>query len=68
MNHKHGESQAGFYEFKSKYCGTDVSDTPRLSTLENENAKFKRVLQHNLLDNVVSEDLRGKIWRIQPTA
>jgi hypothetical protein len=38
----------------------DVSDTHRLKSLEDENAKLKRLLADTMLDNVVLKDLRGK--------
>ena len=41
---KHGISSATFYKWKSKYGGLDVSDARRLKTLEDENAKLKRLL------------------------
>ena len=38
----------------------DVSDARRLKSLEDENAKLKRVLAETLLDVVVLKDLLGK--------
>jgi putative transposase len=39
---RHGLSPASFYKFKSKYGGMNVSETHRLRSLEEENAKLKR--------------------------
>jgi len=38
----------------------DVSDTHRLKSLEDENAKLKRLLADTMLDNVVLKDLLEK--------
>jgi putative transposase len=56
---RHGLSPASFYKFKAKY-GINVSDTHRLKSLEDENAKLKRLLADTMLDNVVLKDLLGK--------
>ena len=57
---KHGLSPATFYKLKAKYGGMDLSDAKRLKQLEDENAKFKRLLADAMLDNVVLKDLLGK--------
>jgi hypothetical protein len=41
----------------------DVSDTHRLKSLEDENAKLKRLLADTMLDNVVLKDLLEKNLR-----
>ena len=56
----HGISPASFYKLKAKYGGMEVSDARRLKTLEEENAKLKRVLADTMLDVVVLKDLLGK--------
>ena len=38
----------------------NVSDPRRLKSLEDENAKLKRLLADTMLDNVVLKDLLGK--------
>ncbi|MEO1346993.1 MAG: IS3 family transposase [Pseudomonadota bacterium] len=57
---KRGLSQGTFYKFKSKYGGMEVSDVAKLKALEDENAKLKRLLADQMLDNVVLKDLPGK--------
>jgi putative transposase len=57
---RHGLSPASFYKLKAKYGGMNVSDTHRLKSLEDENAKLKRLLADTMLDNVVLKDLLGK--------
>ena len=57
---KHGISTATFYKMKAKYGGMDVSDAHKLKALEDENAKLKRLLADQMLDNAVLKDLLGK--------
>jgi len=58
---KHGMSDATFYGWKSKYGGMDVSEARRLRSLEDENAKLKRLLADAMLDNAALKDLLGKM-------
>ena len=60
MYRKHSLSQRTFYKFKSKYGGMDVSDARKLKSLEQENARLKRLLADAMLDNVVLKDALGK--------
>ena len=59
---KHGLSSPTFYKWKAKFGGMDVSVARRLKTLEDENAKLKRLLADAMLDNVALKDLLGKKW------
>ena len=47
---KGGFSDATFYKWRAEYCGMDVSDARRLSELEGENAKLKKLLAEAHLD------------------
>jgi len=57
---KHGISSATFYAWKAKFGGMDVSEAKRLRSLQEENAKLKRLLADAMLDNAVLKDLLGK--------
>jgi putative transposase len=57
---KHGISSATFYKWKAKYGGLEVSDARRLKTLEDENAKLKRLLAEAMLDNAMLKDIASK--------
>ena len=57
---KHGISTATFYAWKAKFGGMDVSEAKRLNSLEDENAKLKRLLADAMLDNVALKDLLQK--------
>ena len=59
---KHGVSEATFYKWKAKYGGMDVSDARRLRTLEDENAKLKRLLAETMLDNAMLRDVAARKW------
>ena len=57
---KHGVSQGTFYKWKAKYGGMDVSDARKLKSLETENARLKKLLAEQMLDNTILKDLLGK--------
>lgn len=59
---KHGISTATFYKFKAKYGGLDVSDARRLKALEDENARLKKLLAEQMLDNAILKDVASKKW------
>ena len=59
---KHGVSDASIYKWKAKYGGMDVSEARRLKTLEEENARLKRLLADAMLDNFALKDHLGKKW------
>jgi putative transposase len=59
---KHGISSATFYKFKAKYGGMDVSNARRLKTLEDENARLKKLLAEQMLDNAILKDVAAKKW------
>lgn len=59
---KHGVSSATFYKWKAKYGGLEVCDARRLRALEDENAKLKRLLAEQVLDNAMLRDVTAKKW------
>ncbi len=54
---KRGISSATFYKYKSKFGGLEISDARRLRALEQENARLKKLLADQMLDNAVLKDL-----------
>jgi putative transposase len=54
---KHGISSATFYKWKAKYGGLEVSDAKLLKTLEDENAKLKKLLAEVMLDNAMLKEV-----------
>lgn len=59
---KHGISTASFYKYKAKFGGMEVSDARKLKALEDENAKLKRLLAEQMLDNAMQKDVNSKKW------
>ena len=59
---EHGISSATFYKWKSKFGGLEVSDARRLKALEEENAKPKKVLAGEMLDNAMLKDVASRKW------
>ena len=40
----------------------DVSEAKRLKSLEDENAKLKKLLAETMLDNAILKDVAAKKW------
>lgn len=59
---KHGISTASFYKYKAKFGGMEVSDARKLKALEEENAKLKKLLAEQMLDNAMLRDVNSKKW------
>ncbi len=59
---RHGVSEATICNWKAKYGGLEVSEAKRLRSLEDENAKLKRLLADSMLDNAALKDLLTKKW------
>jgi len=59
---KHGISTASFYKYKSKFGGMEVSDARKLKGLEDENAKLKKLLAEQMLDNAMLKDVASRKW------
>ncbi|MCL4168317.1 UNVERIFIED_CONTAM: hypothetical protein GTU68_055898 [Idotea baltica] len=59
---KHGISTASFYKYKAKFGGMEVSDARKLKALEDENAKLKKLLAEQILDNAMLKDINSRKW------
>ena len=59
---RHGISSATFYKWKAKFGGLEVSDARRLKALEDENAKLKKLLAEQMLDNAMLKDVVSRKW------
>jgi len=57
---RHGISAATFYKWKSKFGGLEVSDARRLRALEQENARLKKLLADQMLDNAMLKEINAK--------
>ena len=59
---RHGISEWTSYRWKRKYGGLEVSEARRLKALEEENARLKRLVAEQALDNQMLKDLLRKNW------
>ena len=57
---KHGISDATFYKWRSKFGGMEVSEAKRLRTLEDENARLKKLLAESMMDVSTLREMLGK--------
>ncbi|WP_087718344.1 MULTISPECIES: IS3 family transposase [Salinicola] len=54
---KHGMSEGTFYNWKARFGGMTVSEAKRLKTLEDENARLKKLLAEQMLDLSAMKEL-----------
>lgn len=59
---RHGISSATFYAWRKKFGGMEASEAKKLKSLEDENAKLKRLLADAMLDNAAMKELLSKNW------
>jgi putative transposase len=59
---RHGISQQTLYRWKQKYDGLEGQDVRRLKALEEENARLKRLVAEQALDNQALKELLRKNW------
>jgi putative transposase len=50
------------WKWKAKFGGLEVTEAKRLRTLEEENAKLKKLLAEAMLDIAVLKDISSKKW------
>jgi putative transposase len=54
---KHAVSEAALYNWKDKFGGMEVSEAKRLKALEEENAKLKKLLADQMLEEAALREL-----------
>jgi putative transposase len=59
---RHGISQQTRYRWKAKYDGLERNELKRLKVLEEENARLKRLVAEQALDNQALKELLRKNW------
>jgi putative transposase len=57
-----GVTETTMYRWKAKFGGMDVSDAKKLRALEEENARLKKLVADQLLDNQLLKAALGKKW------
>lgn len=60
---RHGISETTIYNWKAKFGGMDVSEARRLKTLDEENAKLKKLLAEQMLEAAALRELLSKTVR-----
>ena len=55
-----GISDATFYNWKAKYGGMEVSDVQKMKTLEEENARLKKIVANQAMELYAIKDLIEK--------
>ena len=59
---EHEVSPASIHRWKSKYAGMTLSELKRLKALEEENARLKRIVAQQALDNELLKEINSKKW------
>ncbi len=59
---EHGVSPATIHRWKTKYSGMTLSEIKRLKALEEENARLKRIVARQALDNELLREINAKKW------
>lgn len=59
---KHGVSDQTIYLWRRRFGAMGVDDAKRLKSLEQENAKLKKLLVDRMLDIEVLKDINAKKW------
>jgi len=59
---RHGVSPATIHRWKAKYRGMTLSELKRLKALEEENARLKRIVAQQALDNELLREINTKKW------
>lgn len=59
---RHGISEQTLYRWKAKYGGLARTELQRLKALEEENARLKRLVAEQALDNQALKELLRKNW------
>jgi putative transposase len=62
VSRRHGVSEQTIYRWKQKYGGLVSSELQRLKALEAENARLKRLVAEQALDNQMFKELLSKNW------
>lgn len=59
---EHNISEQTYYRWKRKYGGLEQSEALRLKSLEEENARLKRLVADQALDIQILKEVNSKKW------
>ena len=57
-----GVTEKTFYRWRAKFGGMEVSDAKRLRQLEDENARLKKIVAEQALDNQALKAVLANKW------
>lgn len=61
---KHNVSKGTFYNWRAKYAGLDRSELHEKRSVEQENARLKKLLAESMLDNEILKEAVKKLERL----
>lgn len=59
---KHGITETTFYRWRAKYGGMQKAEVRRLTQLEDENRRLKKLVADLSLDVAMLKDVAGRSW------
>ena len=59
---QHGVAEQTIYRWRRQFSGMEVSDVRELRRLRDENARLKKLLAEQMLDNAMLRDINLKKW------
>lgn len=59
---KHNISEATYYGWKKKYGGMEVNELRRMRSMEEENARLKRVVADQAVQIQILKEVNSKKW------
>lgn len=59
---KHDVAAGTIYRWRSQYGGMEVNELKKMKSLEEENARLKRLVADLSLDNQILKDINSKNW------
>ena len=59
---RHNISEGTYFTWKRKYAGMDVEEMRRLTALEEENARLKRLVADLSVQNQILKEVNSKKW------
>lgn len=62
LSRENGMSEGTFYNWKSRFDGMTVSEAKRLRALEDESAKWKKLIAEQMINLATMKELLSKKW------
>lgn len=62
LSRRHGVSEATLYNWRRRYGGMERAELHRLRELEAENARLKRIVAQQALENDLLREVNSKKW------